>query len=86
MCATEPLAGMLTEILRSEDVSPQIVGQLSFGRWGESLGGKSSEHFSGRWRTLDTAKRRSDFSHIGWRPNAKKKPGGWCWPGTGDGP
>ncbi len=35
--ATESVAGILTAILRSEQVSPQIVGQLGFGRWVENL-------------------------------------------------
>ncbi len=55
---TEPLVGMLTQILRSEDVSPQIVGQLSFGRWSETLGAEVFGALLPRWRTLDTAKRR----------------------------
>lgn len=36
--ATESVASMITEILRSEKVSPQIVGQLGYGRWDEKLG------------------------------------------------
>lgn len=35
--ATESVARMLTAILRSGQVSPQIVGQLQFGVWGEKL-------------------------------------------------
>ena len=35
--ATESVANMLAVLLHNEQVSPQIVGQLGFGRWGESL-------------------------------------------------
>jgi DNA polymerase III delta prime subunit len=35
--ATEYVARMVAQILRSEQVSPQIVGQFLFGRWGENL-------------------------------------------------
>ncbi len=35
--ATEYVASMVAQILRSEQVSPQIVGQFLFGRWGENL-------------------------------------------------
>ncbi len=34
---TESVAGVLTAILRNEQVSPRVVGQLGFGRWGENL-------------------------------------------------
>lgn len=34
---TEAIANMMAAVLRSEQVSPQVVGQLSFGRWGENL-------------------------------------------------
>ena len=34
---TEPIANMLIATLRTERVSPQVVGQLGFGRWGENL-------------------------------------------------
>lgn len=34
---TAPVANMLTATMRSEQVSPQIVGQLTFGGWGENL-------------------------------------------------
>lgn len=34
---TEAIANMVAAVLRSEQVSPQVVGQLSFGRWGENL-------------------------------------------------
>ncbi len=35
--ATESVASVVAAILRNEQVSPQIVGQLGFGRWGENL-------------------------------------------------
>lgn len=35
--ATASVASMVAAILRNQQVSPQIVGQLAFGRWGENL-------------------------------------------------
>jgi hypothetical protein len=35
--ATESVASMVAEMLRSEKVSPHLVAQLAFGRWGENL-------------------------------------------------
>ncbi len=35
--ATESVASMIAAILRAEQVSPQIVGQLEFARWDENL-------------------------------------------------
>lgn len=35
--ATPQVAQYVLEILRSEPVAPEIVGQLSYGRWGENL-------------------------------------------------
>lgn len=34
---TEPVAKIVVETLRNQQVSPQIVGQLEFGRWAENL-------------------------------------------------
>ncbi len=69
--ATEPLAGMLTEILRSEDVSPQIVGQLSFGRWGESLG---AEEFGALLRAMaDAGHRETALGLLSHRMEAKRE-------------
>ena len=39
--ATDYLADVVTELIRSETVSPDIVGQLGFGRWGEQLGAEA---------------------------------------------
>jgi DNA polymerase III delta prime subunit len=35
--ATESVASIVVTLLRTESVSPEIVGQLGFGRWGENL-------------------------------------------------
>ena len=64
---------MLTQILRSEDVSPQIVGQLSFGRWSETLG---AEVFGALLRAMaDTGHRETALGLLSHRMEAKPEEG-----------
>ena len=63
-CGATPLvARCLWEILQAESVSTEIVGQLSFGRWGEDLDPDSLSRLSfARWSTRDMRRRPSRFS------------------------